>query len=585
MTQQPAIQWNQFVPDNITTTNFGGAVQQGTIRQQTHSSLIHRHTTTVPTITQSSMVHKNVQPQVQTTTNTEYLTRPVYSTHQASRPPLGSTASLGRNSLKGTSVGDTAPQSSESHLHQREGYLQYVSSFWGRSKPSHTPPGIYNSGNICFAVSTLQALTWTPKFVELLNTVCQQKRKTVSPPSEKLQLLMSLHSVLHRCHILPDGTTSFSPISSLGFLKKISEMVPYLVAPPYSGHRQTQQDASEFLLWLLDNLEGDGSSFQSGSSKEELAVAQKNKNQCLLLVEDADSDDITSYRQPLLELAKADWQLECEKASFLTRELFLGQMVEARQCQNCKKLSVNVEYFTLLPLPIPETHSGQLSLTDCFNSFGTVERLTETNMMACSCLPAQQAGEERMEGESSGEKIEGQQKVREHVGSEVEGGGMKGEQVGGGGMKGEHVGGDKEFVLTEGMRLVMLSRLPKRLILQLSRFSYNPVRKSAQKNSTPITLPLTLDLSPFLMETKLNSDKTKSGHGSVYTLYAVCIHTGAQSTSFGHYLAYCRASNGTWYCFNDSYVSVVENIELELQDSLLLQNAYLLLYSVADDIK
>ena len=566
VTVEPAVplQWSHLGQDS-----FGGDVekQQRAVWPQTHghSSLVHRHATTGAMTTQPVTYGRSIVPHVLPTANTGYPTKRILP-NQMSRGSFGRlnshSSELSRNSLQRTSVGDATPHVSQSGS-QQQGYLEYVSSFWGRSKPSLFPPGIYNSGNVCFAISTLKALTWTPGFVKHLKTVCQQKKKTVSPPSEKMQLLESLCSVLSRCHVLPDGTTSFSPISSSAFLKTVSEMVPYLVAPPHSAHRQTQQDASEFLLWLLDNLEGDGSSTHLGSSNEELSTAQKAKEECLLHLEGANSEILTTYREPLTQLAKADWLLESQKASFLTHEFFLGQMVEARECQNCKKFSVNVEYFTLLPLPIPETHT-QLTLVDCFNSFGTVEKLTESNMMACSCAPGEKTRSTQMEeGDVSCGQMEGDQQV-----------------------KGGQAGGEEEFSLTEGKRLVMLSRPPKRLVVQLSRFSYNPLRKCAQKNSTPITVPLTLDLSPYLMETKLQSaEKTASGTKSLYTLYAVCIHTGAQSTSFGHYLAYCRASNGTWYCFNDSYVSVVERIEQELQDSLLLQNAYLLLYSVAEDVE
>ena len=583
MTAEPPVpmQWNQFGQGD--TNSFSGHLQhqRAAVLPQTHnSSLVHRQHTTMRT-QQASYGCSTYQPHVlPTTIITRHQVKQLQHPNQPlSRDSLGPwtsrSSSLSRNTpqipnlLRGASAGGIVSQLSDSQLQQQQqqGYLRYVSDYWGRSKPSVCPPGIQNSGNVCFAISTLHALAWTPGLVKNLKKVCQQKKKTVSPPSEKQQLLLSLHSVLDRCYKLPDGTTIFSPISSSAFLKTVSGMVPYLVAPPNDAHRQTQQDASEFLLWLLDNLEGDGnSSPESGNSKEKIDTAQRTKEECLVQLKGAKSDRLAMCREPLIQLAGADWVLESEKASFLTHELFLGQMVEARECQNCKKLSVNVEYFTLLPLPIPQRRPGytQLSLGDCFSSFGTVETLTESNRMACSCTP-------------------GQQKVKDQ---QTEGGDISCEQTESSEQE-KQVEGDYEvFSLRDGVRLVMFSKLPQRLVLQLSRFSYNPLRKCAQKNSTPIALPLTLDLSPYLMETKLQTEKTStSGTKSLYSLYAVCIHTGAQSTSFGHYLAYCRASNGRWYCFNDSYVSVVERIEQELQDSLLLENAYLLLYSVAEDVK
>ena len=439
---------------------------------------------------------------------------------------------------KGTHVGTAVPASHQgtSHGYPSHIYLQYISS-WLPKKPSECPPGISNSGNACFINSTLQTLAWTPGFIDNLKIACgtQQSSSSVSPT--KVQLLKSLQSVLEQCHVVPNGSSTFSTINSSEFLNAVSELVPYLVAPPQSRHQQTQQDASEFLLWLLDNMEGIAASSMLNVSSDDLTSAEQKKELCYLKLHNANSNDIETYGEPLTELARADWVLQSKEGSFLTREFFLGQMVEARECQNCNRMSVNVEYFTVLPLPIPDSqpHSERRSILDCFDRFSTVEELNSSNMMVCSCSPSGENG---------------------------------------------------EMILTLGKRLAMLSRLPKRLIIQLSRFSYNTALKCAQKNATPITFPTSFDISPYLMESKLTTNGTAACTGSsktaFYTLYSICMHTGAQSTSFGHYLAYCKASNGVWYCFNDSYVSVVANMEQELQKATVLQNAYLLYYTAEE---
>ena len=501
------------------------------------SSVVHRHTQGESFRSQPFAHTSSVQQPLTQRYGTVKVDSSSSATHQVGVGVAGANR-LTRSKLNENRV-ENAHSLPPVSAQPQQSYLRYISSFWSQPSPSRSPPGLYNSGNLCFALSTLQALTWTPGFLRMLKSLCQQRKEATKDPSVKLQLLISLHSLLDRCHVLPDGTTSFSPIPCTEFLKTVSEMVPYLVAPPRRGHRQTQQDASEFLLWLLDNLDSNDPTPEPSSSEsltsesgKDFELAKK-KEECLLQLESANSREFSTYFDPLIQLAEVDWELEMGKAPFLTQELFLGQMVEARECDACKKMSVNVEYFTILPLPIPGSSVG-LSLKHCLNRFGVVENLTESNKIACSCIS--------IKGDSSG---------------------------------------SEEMKLTTGSRLAVLSRLPKRLVLQLSRFSYNTMQRCAQKNTTPITLPMTLDMTPYLMKYKLKDSEEK---GKIYyTLYAVCIHTGAQSTTYGHYLAYCRATNGTWYFFNDSYVSAVENMELELQDPVLLENAYLALYSAADD--
>ena len=444
-----------------------------------------------------------------------------------------------------TSLGRTPLQSSTDHVSKPTvrgsyyGYsgLGYITSLWDRQRPSDCPPGISNSGNTCFINSTLHSLAWTPGFLELLKTANTRELQPSSTTSPNAQLLKSLHSVLERCHVIPDGSSSFSAIDSSEFLADVSQLAPYLVASPKSGQRQSQQDASEFLLWLLDNLPSDVPSTAdrlSAPMSEMLTSTSRKKEECLLQLRDASSDEVSTLREPLSELAALDWILQSKKGSSLIRDLFLGQIMEARECQNCKKMSVNVEYFTVLPLPIPDSQlmdGRRQSLDECFNCFGNVEELNSSNMMACSCSPA---------------------------------------------------ANQEELILTPGKRLAMLSRLPKRLILQLTRFAYNTELRAARKNATPISVPTIIDIAPYLMESKLRSGSTTPAKRVSYKLCALCIHTGAQSTSFGHYVAYCKASSGTWYCFNDSYVTVIVDMEQELQSLSVLQNAYLLFYAAAE---
>ena len=444
------------------------------------------------------------------------------------RSPL--TSSLPQPTLWTMSSRDE--QSSDPSLCQHP-TLGYFTSFLNFQKPSSTPPGLINVGNTCFLNSILQCLTWTVGFVEVL--------PLVSPVDDgNSEFIRNLNIVVHRCHVLPDGVSRFEPIDPSGLLISLSKIAPHLVVDPESRRHQSQQDAAEFLLWVLDSLHGillqqsDSRSDRKEPllSAMEMSALTNRRAAYLAELEKETSDNSPSFKQCLATLSEVDWELYWQRNSSSIYELFLGQLVEARQCQLCNKMSVNVEYFTVLLLPVPSlavndtTHVFKLQ--DCFEKFSKVEDLVKGNMLHCSCTLSLQ---------------------------------------------------DKLTTLTPGRRLALLSRPPKRLVIQLTRFSYDSLRKEALKNTALVTFPLTLDLYPHTMQAKLNPSLQQT---NLYHLCAFCVHTGAQSTSFGHYVAYCKADNHQWYYCNDRNVRRIANIVTEMNTSFVLQNAYLLFYALRD---
>lgn len=415
--------------------------------------------------------------------------------------------------------------------------LGYFTSLLNFRKPSSTPPGLINAGNTCFLNSILQCLTWTAGFLEVL--------PLVGPTGgDHSVFVQNLCAVVHQCHVLPDGVSKFDPINPSDLLTSLSKLAPHLVVNSESGHYQSQQDAAECLLWILDFLHGvlwqqsDGRSGQSRPhlSTVEVAALAREKKAYLMELEGANSDDIPSFRHSLTGLSEVDWELHWQRNSSTLYQLFLGQLMEIRECQLCKTMSVNVEYFTVLPLPVPRPGVGvgsathRYQLQDCFGLFSQVEDLVQANMLHCSCTLS-----------------------------------LK----------------NKLTSLAPGKRLALLSKSPQRLVIQLTRFSYDSIKKESTKNSTLVTFPLTLDLHPHTMQAKLNSN-FQMMTTCVYHLCALCAHTGAQSTSFGHYVAYCKAANGEWYYYSDKNVTHIANIATAVNSTFVLQNTYLLFYALQD---
>ena len=58
---------------------------------------------------------------------------------------------------------------------------------------------------------------------------------------------------------------------------------------------------------------------------------------------------------------------------------------------------------------------------------------------------------------------------------------------------------------------------------------------------------------------------TTQGEPVLYQLYGVVVHSG-HSPDHGHYYAYVKAPNKTWYCMNDSSVSIFTHpLSLEIE--------------------
>ena len=425
-------------------------------------------------------------------------------------------------SLSTTSTSSEDASNSTSSFFRRN--FGYFSSLFSNKQPSTIPSGMYNLGNTCFINSILQCLIWTKGFIDSLPYMY-----TSQVHDDNTRLVRTLDDVVNLCH----GFTDYcQPVDVTKLLRSISLVAPHLVSTPGSDAYQSQQDAAEFLLWLLNHLHGILRVQSGGKSGLEVVLSDANisdlkrsKQLCISMLERSKSTDIPSLKEPLMNLSNVDWQLHWQQDSSSLYHLFLGQLIEARECQTCGKMSFSIEYFTMLPLPLPVNIDKHYTLDDCFKLFSRTEDMTHSNMITCSCV------------------------------SGIEG------------------------TLTPGRRLSLLSRPSKRFVIQLTRYSYNSVHSMAVKNTVSVQFPTRLDLFPHTMSSIIGNNNEQM---MVYELQGVCVHSGAQSTSYGHYVSYCRVTTERWYYFNDESVSLIDNIEDELTTEFVLQNAYLLFYSLKE---
>jgi ubiquitin carboxyl-terminal hydrolase 8 len=341
--------------------------------------------------------------------------------------------------------------------------------------------------------------------------------------------------------ILPKESWRIGHLCNTSFRQAAHSVRPDFIARPDAY--QQQNDAGEFLIWLLDMVhealktpcldvdEVDTvANFSDQLAINQLCLSLQNghrfsKNTLNSLIDECDQNlsYLPNHSMTCLTLkllAASEWALYSKQNRSIVN-VFRGQLLEMRWCLNCKRLSASAETFTLLPVPV----SGQPGhLIDCFNRFSRTEQLGPQGKMRCIC--------------------------------------------------------DTESV--PGERKALFSDLPVCLNIQLQRFSYNIEAGVVEKDHTPIDFPLyDLDLASFTLESFSQSGPLQH---CLYNLYGVCVHLGSHSASCGHYIAYCLCDeNGKWYKFDDEYVQETDMVK-EKSRTTLQENAYLLFYKRVQSI-
>ncbi|OMO79890.1 Peptidase C19, ubiquitin carboxyl-terminal hydrolase 2 [Corchorus capsularis] len=112
----------------------------------------------------------------------------------------------------------------------------------------------------------------------------------------------------------------------------------------------------------------------------------------------------------------------------------------------------------------------------------------------------------------------------------------------------------------QAIKKLDLWMLPEIIVFHLKRFTYGRYIKN--KIDTFVNFPIhNLDLSKYVMN--------KDGQSYVYELYAISNHYGGLGG--GHYTAYAKlVDENTWYHFDDSHVSSVNEAEIKTSAAYLL---------------
>ncbi|WOG98248.1 hypothetical protein DCAR_0417589 [Daucus carota subsp. sativus] len=224
--------------------------------------------------------------------------------------------------------------------------------------------GLLNLGNTCFMNSAVQCLVHTPKFVDYFLGDFKKDLNFENPLGMNGKLALASGDLFRKL-----WTPGARPVAPSIFKSALSAF-----APQFSGYNQ--QDAQEFLAFLLDGLHED-----------------LNRVKCKPYIEVKDADNI-----PDNEVADEHWRNHLARNDSIIVDVCQGQFRSKLVCPICKKVSITFDPFMYVSLPLPSTTMRTMTLTvlstdgSCMPipvtvtvpKFGKCEDLVKAVSVACS---------------------------------------------------------------------------------------------------------------------------------------------------------------------------------------------------------
>ncbi|RXN07940.1 ubiquitin carboxyl-terminal hydrolase 2-like isoform X1 [Labeo rohita] len=210
------------------------------------------------------------------------------------------------------------------------------------SKSAQGLVGLRNLGNTCFMNSILQCLSNT----QSLRDYClhNSHRRDLNNNSRTNTALMEEFAKLIQTMWTSSSSEAVSPSE---FKTQIQRYAPRFVGYKCLYYLSSQQDAQEFLRFLLDGLHNE---------VNRVTIRPRGN------MEDFD-------HLPDEEKGKKMWAKYLEREDSKIVDLFVGQLKSSLTCSECGYCSTVFDPFWDLSLPIAKKGYGEVSLMDCMRLF------------------------------------------------------------------------------------------------------------------------------------------------------------------------------------------------------------------------
>lgn len=403
--------------------------------------------------------------------------------------------------------------------------------------------GLRNFGSSCYINSTIQLLFGVYPFKSIFNHGYQKYvkdpkylrilAKPNSHTKESVLLSEAISGLLRTFQ--QNGGVSVSPTK---FIRVTSLLKPDFNIP------HEQQDAQEFLLFVLDRLHEELADKRQDNYDPELSVQKWRIN---INMENKDK---------YMEWCKS---LHEHEGSSPIMDLFQGHLQNKLKCNKCGYESVSYSPFSILSLPIPNNYKNEVNLSDCLRYYIQDEVLSGENAWHCpKCNGEVQTLENHPVFENKRSGIFRLGGKKKHTKSQ------------------QTQNNSTNTISTKSINFV---KLPTILFIHLSRFSmYN----LTDKLDTMIKYPLLL---------KFNNQ----GHEIVYKLTGMINHFG--NLKSGHYTSLVNKSTvheklqnsdnlkrPCWCLFDDEHVrsNLAHGALNPPHDELVSRDVYVLCYERID---